>query len=56
MELPVIVVTVKDLTQSERMALAQLRVQAILRKEPDVGAIAADLVEAAIRKPGDIAA
>jgi CheY-like chemotaxis protein len=56
LDLPVIVVTDKDLTQAERMTLAQLRVQAILRKQPDVGATAADLVEAAIRRPGDIAA
>lgn len=47
--LPVIVVTVKDLTQSERIALRQLSVQAILRKEPNVGSAAADLVQAVLR-------
>ena len=54
--LPVIVVTVKDLTQSERIALGQLHVQAILRKEPEVGAAAADLVESLIRRTREVAA
>jgi hypothetical protein len=48
-ELPVIVVTVKDLSPPERLALNQQRVAAILRKEPSVGAATADVVEAAFR-------
>jgi signal transduction histidine kinase len=51
-EVPVIVVTVKDLSQPERMALNQLRVAAILRKEPAVGAAAADVIKTAIRNAG----
>ncbi len=50
---PVIVVTVKDLSQTERAALKQLNVAAILRKEPTVGAAAADLVESIVRKRGN---
>jgi signal transduction histidine kinase/CheY-like chemotaxis protein len=50
--LPAIVVTVKDLTQPERLALNQLKVAAILRKEPSVGAAAADVVEAEVRTGG----
>jgi hypothetical protein len=50
--LPAIVVTVKDLSQPERLALNQLKVAAILRKEPSVGAAAADVVEAEVRAGG----
>jgi DNA-binding response OmpR family regulator len=52
-KLPVIVVTVKDLNQPERVALNQLMVAAILRKEPSVGAAAADIVEAVVRHRGE---
>jgi DNA-binding response OmpR family regulator len=50
--LPVIVVTVKDLSQPEQLALNQLKVTSILRKQPAVGAAAADVVEAAVRASG----
>jgi CheY-like chemotaxis protein len=50
---PVIVVTVKDLTHPEHLALNQLKVAAILRKEPAVGAAAADVVESVVRHGGD---
>jgi signal transduction histidine kinase len=49
-DLPIIVVTVKDLDHLERAALARLRVHAILRKEPNVGAVTADLVESIINQ------
>jgi signal transduction histidine kinase/CheY-like chemotaxis protein len=51
--LPVIVVTVKDLNQQERVALNQLAVAAILRKEPSVGAAAAEIVEAVVQYRGE---
>ena len=41
---PVIVVTVKDLSQEERSAMEQLGVVAILRKQPEVGATAAQII------------
>jgi PAS domain S-box-containing protein len=50
---PVIVVTVKDLSQQERATLKQFNVAAILRKEPTVGSAAADLVESIVRQRGD---
>jgi signal transduction histidine kinase/CheY-like chemotaxis protein len=46
---PVVIVTVKDLTQSERAALNRLNVKAILRKQPDVGAAAAEIVDDVLR-------
>jgi CheY-like chemotaxis protein len=51
--LPVVVVTVKDLSQTEVVALNQLKLVAILRKEPAVGATAADILEAAVRQRAD---
>ena len=41
---------------SEKTPLTALATQAILRKAPDVGATAADLVEAAIRGAQEVAA
>ena len=49
-DVPVIVVTVKDLTQQERATMNRLKVEAILRKEPNVRATAADMIEAALRR------
>jgi signal transduction histidine kinase/CheY-like chemotaxis protein len=51
--LPVLVVTVKDLSQTERDALNQLKLLGILRKEPAVGATAADILETAVRQRAD---
>jgi CheY-like chemotaxis protein len=48
--MPVVVVTVKDLNQEERAALDQLQVTAILGKAPSVGALVGDIVENALRK------
>jgi PAS domain S-box-containing protein len=41
---PVIVVTVKDLSQTERVALEELGVVATLRKDPSVGATASEII------------
>jgi CheY-like chemotaxis protein len=46
--IPVVVITVKDLNEAERAALNQLQVVAVLRKEPEVGMTAAELVADAL--------
>ena len=55
-DLPVLVVTVKDLSQSERTALSDLNVLTILRKEPNVGSTVADVLESCIRSRSEVAA
>jgi len=47
---PVVVVSVKDLSQEERITMEQLGVVAMLRKEPAVGAAAADIIWATLRR------
>src|SRR5207302_7417879 len=49
---PVIVVTVKDLSQTERAALDELGVVATLRKEPSVGATASKIIQALVHARG----
>jgi CheY-like chemotaxis protein len=49
---PVIVVTVKDLSQTERSALDTLGVVAVLRKEPSVGATASKIIQALVNARG----
>jgi signal transduction histidine kinase len=49
-DLPVVVVSVKDLTQDERSALDRLGVIATLRKEPAVGTTASDIIQTAVRR------
>jgi CheY-like chemotaxis protein len=55
-EVPVVVVTVKDLTPEERAALEELHVVAMLRKEPSVGATVGQLIEDALRGRAALAA
>ena len=47
---PVVVVSVKDLSQEERITMEQLGAVAMLRKEPAVGAAAADIIWATLRR------
>jgi CheY-like chemotaxis protein len=49
-DVPVIVVTVKDLSHEERAALDDLGVVAILRKDPAVGVIASELIHQLVRR------
>jgi signal transduction histidine kinase/CheY-like chemotaxis protein len=55
-DIPVVVVTVKDLTQEERGALEDLRVVAVLRKQPTVGAMVGQILDAALRGSNAVAA
>jgi DNA-binding response OmpR family regulator len=48
-DVPVIVVTVKDLSLEERAALDKLGVVAMLRKEPAVGVVASELIQEMVR-------
>lgn len=49
-DVPVVVVSVKDLSQEERTAMEHLGVVAMLRKEPAVGTAAADIIWAILRR------
>jgi signal transduction histidine kinase len=51
-QVPVLVVTVKDLSQEERSAMEQLGVVAMLRKQPAVGATAAEIITATLSRSG----
>jgi len=55
-EVPVVVVTVKDLTPEERAALDELHVVAMLRKEPSVGVTVGQLIQDALRGSASLAA
>jgi CheY-like chemotaxis protein len=53
-DVPVVVVSVKDLSQEERTAMEQLGVVAMLRKEPAVGTAAADIIWAILRRSSSV--
>jgi CheY-like chemotaxis protein len=55
-QIPVIVVSVKDLGPDERAELEDLHVVGVLRKGPGVARNAAELVNRALRELGGLAA